>query len=60
VTRAPLAVLPKLAKEQLAILDDKVIYDKINIRTEEVVRACSQRSQPKKAPWDLALLVTAL
>jgi hypothetical protein len=56
----PLAVLPRTAQEQSAILEDEEVYDEVNIRTEEVVRARSQRAQPKKAPRDLAGLVTAL
>jgi hypothetical protein len=56
----PLAVLPRTAEEQSVILEDEEVYDEVNIRTEEVVRARSQRSQPKKAPRDLASLVTAL
>jgi hypothetical protein len=39
----PLAVIPKSSEERSAILDKEELYDEINVRTEAVVRARSQR-----------------
>jgi hypothetical protein len=43
-----LAMLPRLAEEQSAILEDEEVYDRVNVRTKEVVRAQANASSQRR------------